>query len=126
MFRSMGLARSRLKIPIMDFASITYLPDTRSKSKSNLESSFTKDFTLSMEFKDICTFFMIVTSLTDFHDMNILPSIPGKVKRNRGTITEKKQRSLTDEYKSCAAQSGVQSKWIRDGSHAPDAGEKRI
>ena len=28
-FRSIGLERSRLKIPIIDFASITYLPDTR-------------------------------------------------------------------------------------------------
>ena len=53
MFRLIGLDRSRLKIPIMDFASITYLPETRSKSLLNFVISFTKDFTLSMEFKEI-------------------------------------------------------------------------
>lgn len=42
------------------FASITYLPDTRSKSKSNLEMSLTKDFTLSIELREICTVFMFV------------------------------------------------------------------
>ena len=31
-FKSIGLDKSRLKIPMIDFASITYLPDTRSKS----------------------------------------------------------------------------------------------
>ena len=36
--------RSRLKIPIIDFASITYLPDTKSKSQSNLLISLTNDF----------------------------------------------------------------------------------
>ena len=40
-FKSIGLERSREKIPIMDFASITYLPETRSKSESNLVRSFT-------------------------------------------------------------------------------------
>ena len=55
MFKSMGLDRSRLKMPMMDFASITYLPDTRSKSTSNLDKSFTKDLTLSMEFNEIRT-----------------------------------------------------------------------
>ena len=44
---------SRLKIPMMDFASITYLPDTKSKSQSNLLISFTNAFTLSMEFSEI-------------------------------------------------------------------------
>lgn len=39
MFKSMGLDRSRLKMPMMDFASMTYLPDTRSKSTSNLDKS---------------------------------------------------------------------------------------
>ena len=39
-FKSIGLERSRLKMPIMDFASITYLPDTKSKSTSNLVKSF--------------------------------------------------------------------------------------
>ena len=34
-FKSIGLDKSRLKIPMIDFASITYLPDTRSKSTSN-------------------------------------------------------------------------------------------
>ena len=59
-FKSIGLERSRLKIPMMDFASMTYLPETRSKSVSNLVRSFTKDFTLSMEFKEIVTVFMSV------------------------------------------------------------------
>ena len=45
---------------------ITYLPDTRSKSTSNLVRSFTKDFTLSMEFKEIRTVFMYKTSLMVF------------------------------------------------------------
>ena len=59
-FKSIGLERSRLKIPMMDFASMTYLPETRSKSVSNFVRSFTKDFTLSMEFKEILTVFMSV------------------------------------------------------------------
>jgi hypothetical protein len=54
----MDLERSRLKIPIIDFASITYLPDTKSKSLSNLEISLTKDLTFSMEFNEICTVFI--------------------------------------------------------------------
>lgn len=58
MFKSIGLERSRLKIPIIDFASITYLPDTRSKSTSNFVISFTKDLTLSIEFNEICTVFI--------------------------------------------------------------------
>ena len=53
MFKSIGLERSKLKIPIIDFASMTYLPDTKSKSWSNFVISFTKDFTLSIEFKEI-------------------------------------------------------------------------
>ena len=62
MFRSIGLDRSRLKMPIMDLASITYLPETRSKSQSNLVRVFTKDFTLSIEFKDICSVWMVNSS----------------------------------------------------------------
>jgi len=46
----------------MDFASITYLPETRSKSESNLVRSFTKDLTLSIEFKEIFTVTMIIPS----------------------------------------------------------------
>ena len=61
-FKSIGLERSKLKIPIMDFASITYLPDTRSKSTSNFAKSFTKDLTLSMEFNEIRTVFRKKTS----------------------------------------------------------------
>ena len=53
MFRSIGLDKSRLNIPIIDLASITYLPDTRSKSTLNFAKSFTKDLTLSIEFKEI-------------------------------------------------------------------------
>ena len=40
MFKSIGLERSKLKIPIIDFASMTYLPDTKSKSWSNFVISF--------------------------------------------------------------------------------------
>ena len=58
-FRSIGLERSKLKIPIIDLASITYLPDTKSKSLSYFVISFTNDFTLSIEFKEICTVFII-------------------------------------------------------------------
>ena len=58
-----GLDRSRLKIPIIDFASMTYLPETRSKSTSNLAKSFTKDLTLSMEFNEILTVFIGSPSL---------------------------------------------------------------
>ena len=31
-FKSIGLDKSKLKIPMIDLASITYLPDTKSKS----------------------------------------------------------------------------------------------
>lgn len=51
------LDKSRLNIPIIDLASITYLPDTRSKSTLNFAKSFTKDLTLSIEFKEIRTVF---------------------------------------------------------------------
>ena len=54
-FKSIGLDKSKLKIPMIDFASMTYLPDTKSKSTSNLVRSFTKDFTLSIELKEIRT-----------------------------------------------------------------------
>ena len=57
MLRSIGFDRSRLKIPIIDLASITYLPETRSKSESNFVTSLTNAFTLSMEFKEILTLF---------------------------------------------------------------------
>lgn len=62
-FRSIDFERSRLKIPMMDFASMTYLPEIRSKSKSNCVMEFTNDFTLSMEFREICTVFILKTSL---------------------------------------------------------------
>ena len=58
-FKSIGLDKSRLKIPMIDFASITYLPDTRSKSTSNFVISLTKDFTLSIEFNEILTVFIM-------------------------------------------------------------------
>ena len=38
---------------MMDLASITYLPDTKSKSQSNLLISLTNAFTLSMELSEI-------------------------------------------------------------------------
>lgn len=62
MFKLIGLDKSRLKIPMMDFASITYLPETRSKSLSNFVISFTKDFTLSIEFNEIFTVFIFIAS----------------------------------------------------------------
>ena len=58
-FRSMGFEMSRLKMPIMDFASIMYLPDIRSKSQSNLARILTKDLTLSIESSDILIVLMI-------------------------------------------------------------------
>ena len=60
-FKSIGLDKSRLKIPMIDFASITYLPDTRSKSTSNFVISLTKDFTLSIEFNEILTVYIMTT-----------------------------------------------------------------
>ena len=63
MLRSIGLERSRLKIPMMDLASITYLPDTKSKSLSYFVISFTKDFTLSIEFNEICTVYIGIALL---------------------------------------------------------------
>ena len=38
--RSMGLDRSRLNMPMMDFASMTYLPEIRSKSLSNWHNHY--------------------------------------------------------------------------------------
>ena len=40
---------------MIDFASITYLPEIRSKSQSNLVTSLTNDLTLSIEFREILT-----------------------------------------------------------------------
>ena len=75
------LGQIQLKIPIIDFASITYLPDTKSKSQSNFEISFTKDFTLSIEFKQICTDFIGHTLLGFFScSINILRARGIKVK----------------------------------------------
>ena len=62
MVRSIGLERSKLKIPMIDLASITYLPEMRSKSKSYWLIVFTKDLTLSIEFKEITTFCMSYAS----------------------------------------------------------------
>ena len=47
---------------MIDFASITYLPDTKSKSESNFVISLTNAFTLSIEFKHILTVFINITS----------------------------------------------------------------
>ena len=63
MFRSIGLDKSRLKIPMIDLASITYLPDTKSKSQSNLLISLTNAFTLSIELSEIFTVLILITSL---------------------------------------------------------------
>ena len=62
MVRSIGLERSKLKIPMIDLASITYLPEMRSKSKSYWLIVFTKDLTFSIEFKEITTFCMSYAS----------------------------------------------------------------
>ena len=45
----MGFAKSRLKMPIMDFASTTYLPEVRSISKLYLFTVLTNTFTSLME-----------------------------------------------------------------------------
>ncbi len=55
MHNSIGCDKSRLKIPMMDFASTIYLLERRSKSQSKREISFTKDLTLSMVSKEIIT-----------------------------------------------------------------------
>ena len=76
-----GLGQIQAEDPIIDFASITYLPDTKSKSQSNFEISFTKDFTLSIEFKQICTDFIGHTLLGFFScSINILRARGIKVK----------------------------------------------
>ena len=62
-FKLIGLDKSKLKIPMMDLASMTYLPETKSKSLLNFEISFTKDFTLSIEFNEIKTVFIFITGL---------------------------------------------------------------
>jgi hypothetical protein len=67
-------------MPIMDLASITYLPDTKSKSKSNFVISFTNDFTLSIEFSDICTVFIDNPPYYGVIYRAILQIIDGKVK----------------------------------------------
>ena len=58
--RSIGFDKSKLKIPMMDFASITYLPDTKSNSASYFVTSLTKAFTLSIEFKEILTPYFVL------------------------------------------------------------------
>ena len=81
-----GLDKSRLKIPMMDLASITYLPDTKSKSQSNLLISFTNAFTLSIEFSEIFNVFILRTSLFSVIMPFILPVPPRKVKGKRDEI----------------------------------------
>ena len=88
MFRSIGLDKSKLKMPMIDLASITYLPDTKSKSQSNLLISFTNAFTLSIEFSEILTVFIEITSLEYLlvvFTVFILPAclIKVKVKRDK-------------------------------------------
>ena len=56
----MGFERSSEKIPMIDLASITYLPETRSKSDSYFETVFTNDLTASIEFKLILTDFIFI------------------------------------------------------------------
>ena len=83
MFRSIGLDKSKLKMPMIDFASITYLQDTKSKSQSNLLISFTNAFTLSIEFSEIFAVFIVITSLKywfiySFHLTRTLKKSQGK------------------------------------------------
>ena len=85
-FKSIGLDKSRLKIPMIDLASITYLPDTKSKSQSNLLISFTNAFTLSIEFSEIFNVFILRTSLFSVIMPFILPVPPRKVKGKRDEI----------------------------------------
>ena len=61
------------------------LPDTKSKSQSNLLISFTNAFTLSMEFSEILAVFIIITSLDKFCCFTafILPVSTQKVKVKR-------------------------------------------
>ena len=54
----MGFERSSEKIPMIDLASITYLPETRSKSDSYFVTVLTNDLTASIEFKLILTVFI--------------------------------------------------------------------
>jgi hypothetical protein len=49
---------------MIDLASITYLPETKSKSESNLVTSFTKDLTLSIELREIFTVFIVIPPFT--------------------------------------------------------------
>ena len=71
---------------MMDLASITYLPDTKSKSQSNLLISFTNAFTLSIEFSEIFNVFILRTSLFSVIMPFILPVPPRKVKGKRDEI----------------------------------------
>ena len=57
----MGFERSRLKIPIMDFASTIYRPDERSTSKSYLLTMLTKSFTSFMDFSRILNVFICLS-----------------------------------------------------------------
>jgi hypothetical protein len=95
MANSIGLERSRLKIPMMDFASITYLPEIKSKSYSNCEITLTKDFTFPIEFNEICTVFIIENLLCYYLVIMIVKVFFGKVKYQYMTkaIKEKNEKS---------------------------------
>ena len=55
-----GLDKSKLKIPMIDFASTTYLPDVKSTSKSYLLTIFTKSFTSLIELSNKSNVFIIL------------------------------------------------------------------
>lgn len=63
----------------MDLASMTYLPDTKSKSKSNWAIEFTKDLTLSIELSDINTVFIRKTPHSLIYFTFILTFLINKV-----------------------------------------------
>ena len=64
----MGFVRSRLKIPIIDFASTTYLSEIKSISKSYLATIFTKFLTSLIEASEtfkVYNMFNILVSMSE-------------------------------------------------------------
>ena len=70
--RSIGLDKSRLKIPMIDLASITYLPDTRSKSQSNLLISFTNAFTFLLDLNHFCCTIFVAKHPVTKPNLNVI------------------------------------------------------
>ena len=70
-----GLFRSRLKIPIIDLASITYLPDSKSMSKLKPATISTKSFTSLIEL-----------NLMSMECLEILPDLSKERKMKRSYL----------------------------------------